>query len=112
MDSVIKVFGAKQWHDTVSIIGNKEALIRLKNVIENAIKNEYSIDEFLESDGEGYNIEVKLHEGGFYSDKWNNIPVHYTDEIASEKNEEYWKNLFNLMKKDRRENKIDKLEGE
>ncbi len=112
MDSVIKIFGAKSWHDTVSIVGNKEALIRFRDLIQDAITKGFSDGEFLESDGEGYNIEIKLHDWGFYSDGWNNLPVHYSDDLSSEKNWKYWENLHDLMTSGRRDSKIEKLEGE
>ena len=105
----MKIFGAKSWHDTVSIIGNKEALLKLRDTIDSAIKNGYFSNEFMETDGEGFEVEIKLHDEDFNSDKWDKLPNHYSDEIASTKNLDHWNNLWELMKPDRREGKIDKL---
>jgi hypothetical protein len=111
MESVVKIFGANSWHSPISIIGNKDALTKLKNTIQLAIDNEdgYASDDFLETDGEGFSIEVKLYDEGFNSDKWNDLPNHYTDEIASTKNEEHWKNLYKLLRPNRIEKKINKI---
>lgn len=115
MESVIKIFGASEWHNPVLVIGNKQALLKLKDTIQKAIDREdgYSSERFLEADGEGFNIEVKLYDEEYESENsgWNKLPNHYTDEIASTKNKEYWKNLYRLMRPGRLENEIDKLLG-
>ena len=110
MIPVLKIFGSAFWHDTVTIVGNKESLIRLRNLIDRSLKEGYDLDEFMETDGEGYNVEIKLHDEDFGSSEWDGLPMHYTDDkMIGSNSEKEWKNLHKLLIKDKRENKIEKI---
>ncbi len=94
---IVKVFGSKVWHGSVTIIGNKIGLEKLRDLIDNTIKKEYHSDNFIETDGEGYEIEVLMHDYDYNSVDWIKLPVHYTDDIASEKDKEKWKYMNTLI---------------
>jgi hypothetical protein len=96
-NNIIKIFGANAWHDNVSIIGNKEALEKLKQLIDSALEHGFSKDEFMESDGEGFNIEIAINNHLFDSDEWIKFPVHYIDEMASEKDKNKWDYLYKFL---------------
>lgn len=98
MIPVLKVFPAKQWHDTVSIIGNRESLQNLLMVIQSSLNEGYSQSEFMESDGEGYKVEIKLLDEKFGSKSWDNLPMHYTDEMCKERDSGKWEDLHKILK--------------
>lgn len=56
---LLHIFGQEQWHDEAYITGTKEALIRLRDAIDNAINNDViSRPVFMTNDGEGYHIQI------------------------------------------------------
>lgn len=96
---VIKIFGASAWHDNVKIIGNKIGLEKLKSALDKALKEEYNKEDFMETDGEGYDIEIMLHDYTDDSDEWIKFPIHYHDEIASEKDNSKWSYMNEILTK-------------
>lgn len=102
MNDVLKIFGAHSWHDSVSIVGNRVALEKLKKLIEQALDSpsESFSDDTMESDGEGYIVEVFLHDHDFSSGEWDKLPVHYHGDLANNKiNNQKFKNLNLLIDK-------------
>lgn len=41
-NNIIKIFGSNTWHDNVSIVANRDALEKLKEIIDLALKNGFS----------------------------------------------------------------------
>jgi hypothetical protein len=77
MESILKVYPAKFWHDEVVIIGNESGLHKLKTIIENALKGVPDSAYVKETDGKSYNISCKMHTGDIINDK---LPLHYEEE--------------------------------
>jgi len=92
---ILKVFGAKIWHDSVNIVANKRALIALRDAIDKAIEAKQSVEFFEEADGEGYKVTIQCENRTH--EEWNELPTHYTDKITHP--EEGQKNLRDLLSK-------------
>jgi hypothetical protein len=81
-DGGIQIYAQEQWHDEAVIIANKEALLRLKAVIEKALETGEAHGKFWASDGEGYAVVVKVL-GGIWTDiTWNTLSMPYMAEFA------------------------------
>lgn len=78
---ILHIFGQEAFHDDVYIVGNKSELIKLSNIILQAIWEEFGSDEFCVNDGEGYSISVRRIEESI-NDK---IAVPYSKDYAKEK---------------------------
>lgn len=111
MEPVLKIFGADAWHSSVTIVGNREGIKNLIKTLQDSLDNQISSSEFLETDGEGYDIDVKLFDHDFHSSEWDSLPMHYTDEIASTKDGQKWNNLWGIFTELNRIKKIKKIES-
>lgn len=79
--NVLHIYGQEAFHDDVYIVGNKSELIKLRNIIDKAIVEDYEDDEFYVNDGEGYSIAVyKIDES-----EVDKIAVPYNVDYAKEK---------------------------
>lgn len=59
----LHVYGQKHEHYSVRIIGNREALLKLLAIIEEALKKSYAVDkDFYCGDGEEYECIIQLNE--------------------------------------------------
>lgn len=96
MEQILKVFGAAFWHSSVNIVGSKDALIDLRDAIDEAIKNGKGSADFFEVDGEGYKVTVNCEDRDI--EGWAKLPTHYTDSVANNDSEEHEKALHNLIK--------------
>ena len=82
---LLHIYGQGYWHDEVRIIGNREALLELRETIAEALYgNPYFMETFA-VDGEGYTITVRLVEGGFDSPEWDAMPLPYSEDFAQGK---------------------------
>lgn len=81
---ILHVFGQESFHDDVYIVGTISELTRLRNTIDEAILNNFSVGRnFCVNDGEGYSVEVtKITD--LEVDK---LAVPYTALFAREKSE-------------------------
>ena len=79
--NVLHIYGQEAFHDEVYIVGNKSELIKLRNIIDKAIVEDYEDDEFYVNDGEGYSIAVYK----IYGPKVDKIAVPYYADYAKEK---------------------------
>ena len=79
MKDILKIFGLVVESDYVSIIGDREALIKLKGIIERAINTgETETILVFESDGEGYQLNIKMLDKLFgNSEVWKKLPMSY-----------------------------------
>ncbi len=78
---VLHLWSPEYFHSEGYVVGNYEGLIRLRNVIDNAITNGFSMDSVYIGDGEGYNLYV------FRFDNIMHAAVPYRDDIAAEQRE-------------------------
>lgn len=78
---IVHIYGQLLWHDYVLIVGNKEGLNILKNVIDEALKNGKAKTEEYPfcNDGVRYPIIIIFEEAKDFID---GLPVPYTDKSA------------------------------
>lgn len=93
----LKVFSPAVWHDSAIIVGTKESLKFLKDNIDIALSRGINLhdksSEYLESDGKGFNLIVKLSNESEMSD----LPLHYIDrEIYNNPNQTEINNLSQI----------------
>lgn len=91
MKNTLHVYPQVQWHDSAYIVGDEEALLKLRDAIDRAlVSNRDKCLTFI-NDGEGYEIHV-IKTDETTMDK---MGVPYTAEIAAERHWddkiEYWK---------------------
>lgn len=55
-NKVLHIYGQDAWHDAAYIIGTKEALVELRNGIDEALKNDMSKVVVWPADGEGFEL--------------------------------------------------------
>ena len=80
-DRTLHVYGQKMWHSPVYIIGSEMALCALISAIYQALRTGLGRTSAFVSDGEGYDIFVKLDNRLAKDWDW---AVPYTDEIAQD----------------------------
>jgi hypothetical protein len=76
--SELHIYAQSQWHGSSYIVGDRLALLELRQAITNALdeaNNCQSKTEFFCSDGEGYQLYIKA----VSSDVMNDIQLPYTD---------------------------------
>ena len=93
MTNLLHIYGQIAWHDEVTIIGDKTSLTKLRNAIEEAINKDSSMTDGVVNDGEGFNILI------INDNNIDKLPLPYSDEVASEKNQDIWKVLIDLIAK-------------
>lgn len=87
-DKLLHVFGQGAWHDTVDIVGNREALEELRDTISEALLGvRHSMEAFV-SDGEGYEVKVCLVEGDWDTPAWEKLALPYGEDYAEEQRED------------------------
>lgn len=105
----LHLHGQSRWHDDITIIGNREALTRLRYLIDTVLKqeavngissasSETTRDDacFFTNDGEGYFADVVLLEDS--DERWKALKLPYTDlEIIRPKDDDL---VWNARKQD------------
>jgi len=85
---LLHIYGQGAWHGDVYIVGNREALEELRDTIDEALCDvPHSMEAFV-NDGEGYELKVVLHEGGWDTKSWKRLAVPYFEKCAIEKRED------------------------
>lgn len=69
------------WHDSAYLVGTKESLTDLRDLINKAIATGSSSNEFFVGDGEGFAVQVVVRDEEYMSSK---AAVPYTDLVARE----------------------------
>jgi hypothetical protein len=95
---ILKIFGAEYWHDDVIIVGSKQSLMKLRDSIDTAIKNQCDVQQFVEADGEGYYVHILRQERT--REQWQKLPLHYTDEMADNNSENQQDELQRIMREE------------
>jgi len=67
-------------HGEAFIVANKDALLKLKEAIDNAINTGRGSAGLFAADGEGYDFRVICNDEGWQSSFWSNISFAYTAE--------------------------------
>jgi len=75
MSPFMHIYSAGQWHGECYIVGNTEALKRLRDAIDAALAGHVGGTHAYAGDGEGFQTIVVKHD----SEKWEQLAVHYTD---------------------------------
>lgn len=87
--TILKVYPAKFWHDDVVIIGNRQGLTKLKEVIDAALSGELGTAVMEETDGSAYCVNSRMHDGDILDEKWLELPMHYDDGEISQEEQEF-----------------------
>lgn len=83
MTPVLHIHGQSRWHMSAVVVGNRAALLGLRDAIDRALKGECrAAVETFSADGEGYEVEVRLRDADMGAPEWNNARLPYFDEIA------------------------------
>jgi hypothetical protein len=79
---LLHIYAQFCWHSECRIVGNKNALIVLRDAIDEALKKGKSETGAMTSDGEGYTVEIEMLDADWESDRWRRQPMPYTAEHA------------------------------
>ncbi len=79
---LLHVYAQYCWHSECRIVGNRNALIVLRDAIDEALRKGKAETGAMVTDGEGYTVEVELCDAAWDSDKWERQPLPYTAEHA------------------------------
>ncbi|PQZ57295.1 hypothetical protein CQZ94_10705 [Bacillus sp. MYb209] len=74
---ICHIYGQQMWHDQAIIIGNKEGLEQLKNMIDIALNENQSEEVFYPVDLAGYNLKIMCVED---DEKLEHLSLPYHDE--------------------------------
>lgn len=89
----LKIFPSETYHAPVIIVGNKDALIKLREAVDQAILHgNGKTEDVFETDGEGFTVYV------VDQDKLDNLPMHYVDHLDYKDTTEKWKNITKLLR--------------
>ena len=78
-DRKLHIYGQQSWHGDAYIVGNKEALLGLKEAIDMALNQNKNIHSQYAADGEGYNLFVI----NATDEEMNKLMLPYIDEHAA-----------------------------
>ena len=81
----LQVYAQHSHHHESFIVGNKQALIELRDLIDQAIKEGEAMGDFFPSDGEGYQLYISLVND---EHTLNSLEMPYTEQYG-EKNEHF-----------------------
>lgn len=87
---LLHVYGAPQWHSSVEIVGNSNALTVLRDAIDAALAEGSAKVSVMANDGEGYAIDVQMDDHAWDHPTWEGRPSHYVDPIASGRCSDEW----------------------
>jgi hypothetical protein len=79
----LHVYAQESWHEEAYIVGDRNALMRLRNQIDRVLAPGLGTEKepFFTFDGEGFDLHVVNLEG---EEGWNRLAMPYTSEIALE----------------------------
>jgi hypothetical protein len=80
---VLHVHGQLLWHDDATIVANGSALLALRDLIDSALTGVLAQSMFTVSDGEGYELTIKLEPALFGEPAWDRHRLPYIDPIAN-----------------------------
>ena len=74
----LHVYGPRWWHDSATIIGDRAALERLRQLIDMALESSTAGSELMTQDGEGFHMRVIC--APIEHEYWNLLKLPYRDE--------------------------------
>lgn len=83
LSNYLHVYGPGAWHDDSNLIGDREALTKLRDAINVALEKGQSTMLSFTTDGEGYNLNICLME----QKNLDKMALPYIEEIASDHKE-------------------------
>ena len=86
----LHIYAQHSHHHESFIVGNRKALIELRNLIDKALVNNTSVGNFFPSDEEGYELYVGVVES---EDTFNSLEMPYTEQFGENNSHNYFLNL-------------------
>ena len=92
-DILLHIHAQEYQHNPAYIIGNRDGLLALKTLIEQALENGDTIsanrgnDMIFTADGEGYEVVVVCDDHDWQTPNWQERVLPYTDDSAMPRNE-------------------------
>ncbi|MGN7313393.1 hypothetical protein ACTHQ4_20105 [Alkalicoccobacillus gibsonii] len=88
----LHVYAQHSQHQESFIVGNRDALVELRNLIDKALAEGTSIGDFFPSDEEGYQVHIGIVED---EEKFNALEMPYTEQFGEINQHNYFANLTN-----------------
>jgi hypothetical protein len=82
---LLHVYAQGQWHGELRIVGNRNALLALRDALDAALVNGVTETSAMTTDGEGYPIVIEPDHGRWDSRSWESRALPYTDPAAAGK---------------------------
>ncbi|WP_145524323.1 hypothetical protein [Virgibacillus sp. SK37] len=86
----LHVYAQHSHHQESFIVGNREALLELRKLIDIALSNGKSVGDFFPSDDEGFQLYVGVVES---EDTFNSLEMPYTEQFGEINHNNYFINL-------------------
>lgn len=93
MDELLHIYGQDYWHCPVLIVGQKNALEKLRDAIDQALQEGHGTCTVYVNDGEGYDVHVVMENSNWGEPVWATMQVPYTDSCAQTNGEPPWELL-------------------
>ena len=74
---LLHIYPQAFWHDDAVVLGNRSALKRLLRTVQRALDIGEAFTEVMTTDGEGYNIYVKVLDEDWSGEKWRTASLPY-----------------------------------
>lgn len=84
---LLHIYGQDLWHSQATIVGNTNALMVLRDAIDEALQIGKSETSAMVTDGEGYEIVIEHDPHGWQHQAWTTRPLPYLDPVARGKPE-------------------------
>ena len=75
---LLHIYPQAFWHDNAVVLGNRSALERLLNTVQKALDIGEAFTEVMTTDGEGYNVYVKVLNDPWDGEKWTTVSLPYS----------------------------------
>ena len=82
MMKVLHLYAQDSEHGEAYIVGNQEALMALRDSIDEVLASGSQGVEMIPADGEGYSLNVVQEDSDWQSSVWQGLEMPYQDEIA------------------------------
>ncbi len=90
MDELLHVYGQSYWHTPALVIGQKTALLKLRDAIDKALQDGHGRCDVFANDGEGYTVHVLLEDSDWLNNPWTEMELPYTDPVANQGDKSPW----------------------
>lgn len=76
---LLHVYAQRRWHGELRIVGNRNALVALRDAIDAALVNGVTTTSAMTTDGEGYPVIIEPDHSRWDSRSWESRKLPYTD---------------------------------